>query len=100
MSPLRGTRLLASFQTIMLLSELSETKSLQPYIMNPIDKQENIFLLFDSIHILKCICNNWINLKNLNKTFTFPDFDDSQFNFARFFQRFREYIHKREMCNN
>ena len=32
--------------------------------------------LFDSVHILKCIRNNWINLKNFERTFTFPGFND------------------------
>ena len=28
------------------------------------------------MHILKCIRNNWINLKNFKRTFTFPGFND------------------------
>ena len=35
------------------------------------------FLLFDSVHILKCIRNNWLNLKNCKKTFIFPDIADN-----------------------
>ena len=35
-----------------------------------------IFLLFDSVHIFKCIRNNWINLKNYRKTLTFPEIDN------------------------
>ena len=35
-------------------------------------------MLFDSVHILKCIQNNWINLKNYKKTFSFPDFEDNE----------------------
>ena len=31
--------------------------------------------LFDSVHILKCIRNNWLNLKSFNKSFVFPRFD-------------------------
>ena len=57
-----------------LLSGVNKRKDLPTFISDPIDKNEKIFLLFDSVHILKCIRNNWINLKNHNKTFTFPDF--------------------------
>ena len=32
--------------------------------------------MFDSVHILKCIRNNWLNAKSLDKTFSFPDIDD------------------------
>lgn len=30
------------------------------------------YVFFDSVHILKCIRNNWINLKNNNHEFTVP----------------------------
>ena len=56
---------------------LSDSKELMPYIINPVNKTDNIFILLDSVHILKCIRNNWINLKNFQRTFTFPGFDDN-----------------------
>jgi hypothetical protein len=31
--------------------------------------------MFDTVHIAKCIRNNWINLKDSAKTFIFPSFD-------------------------
>jgi len=31
--------------------------------------------LFDSVHLLKCIRNNWINQADTSQTFTFPDLD-------------------------
>ena len=31
--------------------------------------------LFDAVYILKRICNNWLNLKSLNKSFVLPHFD-------------------------
>lgn len=43
---------------------------------NPVDKKRPLFFLNDSVHIFKCIRNNWINLRNLGSTFCFPDFDD------------------------
>ena len=32
--------------------------------------------MFDFVHIIKTIRNNWINQKDPNRTFTFPSFDD------------------------
>ncbi|VEN51583.1 unnamed protein product, partial [Callosobruchus maculatus] len=36
------------------------------------------FLMFDTVHLLKNIRNNWLNLKNITKTFIFPDFDNNK----------------------
>ena len=47
-----------------------------PYIINPVNNIDEIFILFDRVHIWKCILNNWINLKKFKKTFTFPGFND------------------------
>ena len=61
-----------------LLSEVQSNGDLPSYVSDPVDPSNKIFLLFDSVHILKCIRNNWINLKNYKKTFTFPDLDNFQ----------------------
>ena len=55
---------------------LANSDHLVPFITNPVNEEEKIFILFDSVHILKCIRNNWLNLKNSKKTFTFPKFND------------------------
>ena len=39
------------------------------------DPTRSIFLMFDPVHIVKCIRNNWINQKDTNTTFTFPSID-------------------------
>ena len=41
--------------------------------------------MFDSVHLLKCIRNNWLAQKDVNKTFKFPkfSFDDIDFNRTR-----------------
>lgn len=36
-----------------------------------------IFLLFDAPHMIKSVRNNWINLRNMDKEFYFPQFDQS-----------------------
>lgn len=43
---------------------------------NPLEKNRPLFVINDTVHILKCIRNNWINLKNDNLTFCFPDFEN------------------------
>ena len=42
---------------------------------HPCDQSGPLFFLFDSVYILKCICNNWLNLKSFDKSFVFPRFD-------------------------
>ena len=49
---------------------------LVPSMKNPVNDKTIVFL-FDSVHLLKSVRNNWINLKNYLKTFTFPDIDDN-----------------------
>ena len=44
-----------------MFTELSGTGRLVPYIQNPINVDERIYILFDTVHLLKCIRNNWIN---------------------------------------
>ena len=52
--------------------ELSGSGSLVPYIVNLVNTFDRIYLLFDTVHMLKCIRNNWIN--QADKTFVYPDF--------------------------
>ena len=37
---------------------LSGTDVLKHYIINPINREENIYILFDTVHLLKCVHNN------------------------------------------
>jgi hypothetical protein len=41
-------------------------------ISNPFNPDKNIYLLFDTVHLVKNIRNNWLNEKN--KLFIFPSF--------------------------
>ena len=47
-----------------LIADCPSTTDLPVHITNPYNQERPIFLVFDSVHILKCIRNNWINLKN------------------------------------
>ena len=59
-----------------LLSGVAHKNELPLFIPDLVDSTRKIFLLFDSVHIFKCIRNNWINLKNYRKTLTFPEIDN------------------------
>ena len=60
----------------------SDGKTLTPTVPHPNDPNRKLFLLFDFVHILKSIRNNWLNLKDYDRTFAypnpliFPNFDD------------------------
>ena len=43
-------------------------------MINPYSQQK-LFILFDSVHLFKCVRNNWLNQKDYDKTFTFPTSD-------------------------
>ena len=63
---------------VNLLKLFSPDHSLQPVVPHPLDFTRNLFLIFDFVHILKSIRNNWLNLKNHDKIFKYPNFDDFQ----------------------
>ena len=53
--------------------------------MNPFNSNRSIVLLFDFVHILKSIRNNWLNQHDYNRTFLYPNFEDlTQVNRALF----------------
>ena len=52
---------------------LSGSDHLVPYFMNSYKTSNKIFMLFDTVHLLKCLRNNWIHLKDTVKEFVFPD---------------------------
>lgn len=56
-----------------LLSGGGEVKKSIP---NPFKESSQIFLLFDSVHIKKCLRNNWLNQKNPEQSFYFPLMDN------------------------
>ena len=56
----------AGFRIISLISDnniinrnsfklLSGTDVLKPYIINPVNKEDTIYILFDTVHLLKCV---------------------------------------------
>ena len=57
-----------------MFMNLSETNCLVPHITNPINPDHKSYLLFDTVHLLKCISDKWIN--DTEKTLTYPNFSD------------------------
>ena len=51
-----------------------DTKVLQPRVVHPCNPNRGLILFFDIVHIMKSIRNNWLNLKDFEKTFIYPDF--------------------------
>ena len=49
---------------------------LKPSISHPLDSSLTLFFLFDSVHLLKCIRNNWINTADSKQTLIYPDLND------------------------
>lgn len=46
--------------------------ALKSKFKNPYKPDEDIFILFDTVHLLKSIINNWLNQKDTEQTFTVP----------------------------
>ncbi len=48
--------------------------TLMPYTQqHPCSKDRKLFFLFDSVHLLKCVRNNWLCHCHTESTFTYPD---------------------------
>ena len=75
----------AGYQVICLISDNSRVNgnmfamfnyvTLQSSATHPCDPSRRFFL-FDSVHLMKCIRNNWLNQKDSAQTLHFPDIDD------------------------
>lgn len=49
--------------------------TLQTKFVNPYCESQNIYVMFDPVHLFKCIRNNWLNQVDNRQTFVFPNFD-------------------------
>jgi len=50
---------------------------LQSSIPHPFDSTLQLFFMFDSVHLLKCVRNNWLNQSDTRQTFMFPSFQNA-----------------------
>ena len=60
---------------VNLFKLFSLSGRLETKVSHPFDENRPLFLTFDFVHILKSICNNWLNQKNFDKTLRFPNFE-------------------------
>lgn len=59
------------------MSYFSNPPKLSIVYPNPLDSSRPLFYVFDSVHLLKCIRNNWINQKSPRQSLFFPEFNSS-----------------------
>ena len=57
---------------------LTPNKLLSSVIQHPFDETRKLFIIFDAVHILKCIRNNWERKKDFNRVIEYPDFDSPE----------------------
>ena len=82
-----------------LLAGCFDVSDLPSSIPNPCKPDEQIFFLFDSVHILKCIRNNWINLKNHKKTSLFRTLKMMKNCYVRLLRSLRMYIYWKHLIH-
>ena len=61
---------------VRLFKLFSPTSKLEHCVPHPVDSNRPLLFLFDFVHILKTIRNNWLNQTDYNRTFTYPSFDN------------------------
>lgn len=59
------------------LSYFAKPPKLSIVYPHPAQCNRPLFFMFDSVHILKCIRNNWIGQKDIDKTMRFPQFSSN-----------------------
>lgn len=55
------------------MSFFSEPRKVDTVYKHPSDQSRPLFFILDSVHVLKCIRNNWLNQRNSGKCMFFPD---------------------------
>lgn len=88
------------FQIISLISDnnainrkafelFQPNKILLPSVPHPIDNSRTLFFIFDPVHIIKCVRNNWICKKGDNCVIKFPNIDNFDVTLEAQFQHLR-----------
>ena len=74
---------------VNIFKMFSSTHTLEPIVPDKLDPNRILFLLFDFVHILILIRNNWLNQKYCNCIFSFPSFEDFSQNHSASFEEIR-----------
>uniref|UniRef100_A0A2L2Y813 Transposable element P transposase n=1 Tax=Parasteatoda tepidariorum TaxID=114398 RepID=A0A2L2Y813_PARTP len=56
------------------MSKFSTPPKVQVEYPHPFDSSRKLFFIIDSVHIIKCVRNNWLNQKNYNSCMFYPEF--------------------------
>lgn len=59
---------------------------------NPCHPEEEIFLKFDPVHIFKNIRNNWTLMKDVGKSFNYPNFETGNIQVAKFHDLTQQFV--------
>ena len=59
---------------VRLYNLFSADNTLVTKVTRPCNPERSLILFFDIVHIIKCIHNNWLNLKDYERTFIYPKF--------------------------
>ena len=65
----------------------------QHFFDSKVHPGSKIFLLFDAPNMIKCIRNNWINLRTQNQDFNFPPFQAESFGANAQFKHLKDLYH-------
>ena len=60
-----------------LFKLFSRKHVIEQSVPHPRDPNRPLFLIFDFVHIIKCIRNNWLNQHDAQCSFIFPSFEDT-----------------------
>jgi hypothetical protein len=60
-----------------MFAAIAEGK-LSSFVNHPLDPTRKLFFLYDSVHLAKCVRNNWLNQKDDAQTLTYPDFNSDE----------------------
>ena len=69
---------------VNLFKLFSPNGKLECRVPHPLYENRFLFLTFDFVHILKSIRNNWLNQKDFEKTFHFPNIDNFEVDYTRY----------------
>ena len=61
---------------VSIFKLFSPTNTLDHIVPHILDADRPLFLIFDFVHILKTIRNNWVNQNDYRKSFSYPNFED------------------------
>ena len=67
---------------VNLFKLFSPNKQLETSVPHPSDNKRKLYVTYDFVHILKCIRNNWLNQKDIRKTFHFTNFQNIKLDYC------------------